>query len=114
METTTDPTPQPTRPTLALEEALATQATQARYALDTLSEWLDENQDETDVEAARVTLKEAIDLVHVLRRLVRGRSVPEIHAAFGAPGDFGYETETGAALAALYSAHVAARQGATP
>lgn len=47
-------------------------------------------------------LHEAVFLVSILRRLVRGLSVAEIHAAFGAPGDFGYETPIGAALSDLY------------
>lgn len=47
-------------------------------------------------------MREAIELVRVLRRLVALRSVKEVHAAFGAPGDFGYETVIGDALARLY------------
>lgn len=35
-------------------------------------------------------------------RDVRGRTVREIHEAFGAPGDFGYDTPLGDALASLY------------
>jgi hypothetical protein len=53
-------------------------------------------------ERATQTLREAVELVRCLRRLVPGRSVQEIHRAFGAPGDFGYETPIGAALARLY------------
>ena len=48
------------------------------------------------------TLMEALELVSCLRRMVKGRTVEEIHAAFGAPGDFGYETPIGAALHRLY------------
>lgn len=33
---------------------------------------------------------------------VKGRNAAEIHAAFGAPGDFGRETTIGAALARTY------------
>ena len=45
---------------------------------------------------------EAIDLSNCLRRLVEGRSQKEVHKAFGAPGDFGYESPIGAALQKVY------------
>jgi hypothetical protein len=35
--------------------------------------------------------------------------ISAIHAAFGAPGDFGYETREGKALFALYKSQVALR-----
>lgn len=73
-------------------------ASERRYtgALDVIRE-LD------DVAGSTVQdLREAIELVRCLRRLCAGRSVVEIHAAFGAPGDFGYETPIGEALSALY------------
>lgn len=47
-------------------------------------------------------LREAVELVRCLRRLVAGVPVGEIHRAFGAPGDFGYETPIGDALYRLY------------
>jgi len=47
-------------------------------------------------------IREATELVSCLRRLVKECSVDEICRAFGSPGDFGYETEIGKALAALY------------
>lgn len=43
------------------------------------------------------TLRDAADLLRVLARLVEG--VP-LERAIGAPGDWGYETEIGAAVAA--------------
>lgn len=46
--------------------------------------------------------REAVELVRCLRRLADGRTKGEIHNAFGAPGDFGYETPIGAALARVY------------
>lgn len=52
--------------------------------------------------AAEWELREAIELVRCLRRLLAGRSREEIHRAFGAPGDFGYGTPIGDALAKLY------------
>ena len=49
-----------------------------------------------------VLLREAVELAGCLRRLLADRTVDEIHRAFGAPGDFGYETPIGAALAVVY------------
>lgn len=47
-------------------------------------------------------LREAVELVRCLRRLVPVCSLTDIHKAFGAPGDFGYETPIGDALSRLY------------
>ena len=47
-------------------------------------------------------LREAIELTRCLRRLVPGMDVVAIHRAFGAPGDFGYDTPIGDALARTY------------
>ena len=47
-------------------------------------------------------LREAVEMTGCMRRLLAGRTIDEIHRAFGAPGDFGYETPIGAALAAAY------------
>ena len=55
-------------------------------------------------EAQAQALNNAAELIRVLARLVDGKSM---HGAFGAPGDFGYETPIGAALSAYY-------QSATP
>lgn len=51
-----------------------------------------------------VQLHQPIQLLTVLRRLVANRTVAELHDAFGAPGDWGYETALGAALSRLYRA----------
>lgn len=48
-------------------------------------------------------LHEAAILVGCLRRLTEHSTPDELHYAFGAPGDFGYDTPLGAALYALYS-----------
>lgn len=48
------------------------------------------------------TLRNASEMVRILRRLAAGRTVQEIHDAFGAPGDWGYGTPVGDALARLY------------
>lgn len=68
------------------------------------SELLDRLRDrfENDAEDRWWQLQEAIELVRCLRRLLDGRSVAEIHKAFGAPGNFGYESAIGSALAKLY------------
>jgi hypothetical protein len=47
-------------------------------------------------------LRMSVALIGVLRRLVRGKSLKEIHNAFGAPGDWGYETVLGDALSRIY------------
>lgn len=54
-------------------------------------------------EAAR-QIREAVELVRALARLLEGKTV---HQAFGAPGDWGYGTEIGSALYRLYSAPIA-------
>jgi hypothetical protein len=41
-------------------------------------------------ESASCKLRDAVDLMDVLRKLLVGRSVREIHAAFGAPGNWGF------------------------
>lgn len=47
-------------------------------------------------------LREAVELVRCLRRVVPHLTVDQIHKAFGAPGDFGYETLIGNAMSRLY------------
>lgn len=47
-------------------------------------------------------LRNGAELLRVLRRLVAGRSRRELHDAFGAPGDWGYDTPLGDALHRLY------------
>ncbi len=64
----------------------------------------DEPRDEPHpVIVLSMKIGEAIDLMDVLRKLVAGRSVREIHSAFGAPGNWGYETPIGDALSKLYA-----------
>lgn len=53
-------------------------------------------------DAEEHTLDLVAELAGCLRRLLPGRSLVEIHRAFGAPGDFGYDTPLGDALARLY------------
>lgn len=48
-------------------------------------------------------LRNAAELVRCLRFLVAGRTLQELHAAFGSPGDWGYGTPLGHALARLYA-----------
>jgi hypothetical protein len=47
-------------------------------------------------------LREAIELIRILRRIVQGMNQGEIYRAFGAPGGFGYETLIGDTLAKIY------------
>jgi hypothetical protein len=44
----------------------------------------------------------ALELIGCLRRLLPNVPVNAIHRAFGAPGDFGYHTAIGQALASIY------------
>jgi hypothetical protein len=68
-----------------------------------MSDAIDRLRDHNDDDRADVwLLREAVELVRCLRRLAAGRTVDELHKAFGAPGDFGYETPVGAALAKVY------------
>lgn len=78
-----------------LAQALRAEATKI---IDARSELLDSDAERD----ARVVndLSNAGELVRVLARLVEGKSV---HQAFGAPGDFGYQTPIGAALYRYYS-----------
>jgi hypothetical protein len=82
-----------------LASALWEQQQRYRDALDLVRADIDGNPG-----AVRVMelLREAVELVGCLRRAVPNLTVAEIHKAFGSPGDFGYETPIGEALAQLY------------
>jgi hypothetical protein len=84
-----------------LTAALMSRAAAYRSAIERIRESV--GCDDNDALAATRDLREAVELVRCLARLVDGRDVRELHAAFGAPGDFGYESEIGAALWAAYS-----------
>lgn len=56
---------------------------------------------ESDLAKMARDMDAAGELVRVLARIVEGKSIPQ---AFGAPGDFGYETPIGSALYRYYSA----------
>lgn len=47
-------------------------------------------------------LREAVEMVRVLRKMASKRSTEEIHSAFGAPGEWGYDSPIGDALYRLY------------
>lgn len=84
-----------------LAKALSSRQADFRNAIDRLRE-LSPSANENEVYELTSQLREAIELVGCARRLLAGRTVNEVHAAFGAPGDFGYDTPIGDALAALY------------
>lgn len=84
-----------------LQSAIKDQEIVYTKALDRMRGMADDAGEEVGQEAW--ALKECIELARCLRRLTAGRTVREIHQAFGAPGDFGYETAIGAALAKVYS-----------
>lgn len=54
--------------------------------------------------ADRWLLLEAVELVACLRRILPTLTRDELHRAFGAPGDFGYDTPVGDALHRIYHA----------
>lgn len=85
----------------ALVDALAQRERRFVEALDRLRE-LASGETENEVCDLTRTLRDAVELTRCLRRLVPGRTANEIHRGFGAPGDWGYETPIGNALACLY------------
>lgn len=64
--------------------------------------------DQSEEEALR-KLRLASEVARCLARLLPGRTIKEVHAAFGAPGSFGYETPIGDALARAYGLKGGAR-----
>ena len=84
-----------------LVDAIYERSRDYRDAIDRLRE-LASAETENEVYDLTMLLREAVELVGCLRRLVPERTTREIHRAFGAPGDFGYETPIGDALARLY------------
>lgn len=77
--------------TLLLASALRNKAVEVRHV-------------EAPTEKADQTLLDASDLLRVLALVVHGQALEK---AFGPPGDWGYETEIGQAIAALSSEVVA-------
>ncbi len=68
-----------------------------------LSDTIDRLRERDEEDPAQIwVLRESVELIRCLRRLVPGCTVDQIHEAFGAPGDFGYENPVGAALAKVY------------
>lgn len=82
-----------------LAVALSQRQRDYRDALDRIVAEVGDNQ---EAYASARLLREAIELVGCLRRLLPACDVTQLHAAFGAPGDFGYETPVGDALSRLY------------
>jgi hypothetical protein len=88
-----------------LVDALTKRGREYREAIDRLRE-LAIDRTENEVFDLTILLREAVELVACLRRLVPVADVAELHRAFGAPGDFGYETPIGEALARIYRGEV--------
>ena len=92
----------------ALAAALDEHEREAREAIDRLrdiaTDEADEDEEVPREEVYRLVrhLRGSVDLLGCLLRLLPGRSLEEIHHAFGAPGDWGYDTLIGDALARLY------------
>jgi hypothetical protein len=77
-----------------LQEAINDRIDDYRDAFD----WLENHAPDE----AREDAREALELVRCLRRALPHLTAEQVHAAFGAPGDFGYNTPVGNALARLY------------
>ncbi len=81
-----------------LVDALASLATVYDEAVDRFRELAEKEEDYRLTRA----LREAVELTRCLRRLVQSSDINAVYRAFGAPGDFGYETPIGDALHRLY------------
>lgn len=88
----------------SLQEAIYKRYRESEAALDKLADlaYHADGTDEGEIHDAKRLVREAIEVARCCRRLLKGRTPGEIHAAFGAPGDFGYDTPIGDALAKLY------------
>jgi hypothetical protein len=82
-----------------LVEALMKREKDYAAAIDSLRAVVENDPKAWD---ATTLLREAIEMVRCLRRIVPVCAVGDIHRSFGAPGDFGYETPLGDALNRLY------------
>lgn len=95
-----------------LAAALDEHEHEAREAIDRLrdiaTDEADEDEEVPREEVYRLArhLRGSVDLLGCLLRLLPGRTLTELHAAFGAPGDWGYDTPIGDALARLYRGEV--------
>lgn len=87
--------------TQGLRDAITERERIYNDAIDRLRE-LATPEIESEVYDLTFLLREAIEMARCARRLLPGRTVREVHAAFGAPGDFGYHTPIGDALNKLY------------
>lgn len=87
----------------ALVEALNKSNNRFVYDLERLRD-LASTEAVDEVDSLTRDLRDAVEFSRCLRRLVPELTARQIHRAFGAPGDFGYETPLGAALHDIYRA----------
>ncbi len=87
-----------------MEELIKALTTRERAYADAIDKLrtLATDQTENEVYDLTSTLRDSIEVARCARRMLTGRTVREVHQAFGAPGDWGYETPIGAALSDLY------------
>lgn len=83
-------------PTDELARAVSFCERDARAAIERL------RQEDLLSDAEYWALQKVVALAGCLRRLLPERTVADLHSAFGAPGDFGYDTAVGVALDRLY------------
>jgi hypothetical protein len=84
-----------------LQAAIEKYGRDASDAIERLRE-LASPEAENEVYDITLMLRLNLTLLGCLKRLCAGRTAQEIHAAFGAPGDFGYGTPLGDALMRIY------------
>lgn len=85
-----------------LEQALRSRENACTEAIDRLRELATDDTEDEVHDLTRI-LREAVELARCMRRSVPHMTPSEIHRAFGAPGDWGYHTPIGDALARIYS-----------
>lgn len=99
------PAPDPNRRLMDALEGERVRMREALDDLDPLQEYIvDDEEMLSKVGEMSERLRNGAEYIACLRRLLVGRSLREVHDAFGAPGDFGYEHPVGMALAEIYSA----------
>lgn len=96
----------------ALESAVREAIRQAEFSADELALMAEEGG--ADIGGRRRKCRDVARLAACLAKLIDRRTAREIHDAFGAPGDWGYETPIGEALYALYSATPSEKAGLKP
>lgn len=89
----------------ALKKVIQEEVYECRGLLSRIKEALWEHPEFTGADFRKIGI--VLELANCGARLAELADVPSVHKAYGAPGDFGYDTPTGEALSELYSAYSA-------